>query len=202
MSGDYEQSSGKSVISSLARCPVTIVILAANTVVFLLGFITAKDLSFELGLYPPSVKSGEYYRLITSIFVHADFAHFACNMFVLFSLGQMFESILGHVRMIVIYLLSGLGGSMAVFFFEDEFTVTVGASGAIFGIIGALLVYMLRQKRYDLAKHIVIGLLINLAITFTSESISVGGHVGGLISGLLLGLILCGRNSGERTRTF
>ncbi len=206
MTGDTDRGAR---IMSLARLKgfwVTLLIIAANTAVLVTGFVKSTDLAFDYGIFPPAVREGEYYRLISSMFVHADFAHFACNMFVLFTLGQTFERALGHVRMIVIYMLSGLGGSAAVMLFEDEYTLTVGASGAIFGVIGALLVYMLRHRRYDLAKNIVISLFINLAITFTSETISVGGHVGGLIAGLALGLILCMRRpvtryEEERTRS-
>ncbi|MBP5160312.1 MAG: rhomboid family intramembrane serine protease [Lachnospiraceae bacterium] len=198
MSDENNPATRLPLLSKLGKCPVTVVILAANTVVFLLGFIKGEDFAYDYGIFPPAVRAGEYYRLFTSFFIHADFAHFLCNMFVLFSIGQMFESVLGHIRTAVIYLLSGLGGSAAVMLIEDEYTLTVGASGAIFGMIGALLVFMLRNKRFDLAKNIVIGLAINLAITFTSKTVSVGGHVGGLVSGLVLGLILCMRKRSDQ----
>jgi membrane associated rhomboid family serine protease len=130
------------------------------------------------------VATGEYYRLVTAMFLHAGVAHILFNMWALFVIGAPLEAMLGRVRFIALYFLSGLGGSALVYLLTDPRSQTLGASGAIFGLFGALFV-LGRRLRFDIRP---IGFLIgiNLLLTFTISGISWQGHVGGLVAGAAL----------------
>lgn len=132
------------------------------------------------------VADGEYYRLLTSMFLHYGVLHLAMNMWALWVLGRSLEAVLGPLRFLGLYVLSGLGGSVAVYLFTAAFppTETSGASGAIFGLFAALFV-VLRKLGKDSSSVIPI-LVINLVITFTVPGISIGGHLGGLVTGAVV----------------
>ncbi|MFS8479160.1 MAG: rhomboid family intramembrane serine protease [Micromonosporaceae bacterium] len=130
------------------------------------------------------VAAGEYYRLLTSMFLHAGILHLLMNMWALWVLGRNLEVALGPVRFLALYLLSGLGGSVAVYWFSHPNVPTVGASGAIFGLFAAFFVVLRRLGRDTSA--IIPVLVINLIITFTVPAISWQGHIGGMISGGIL----------------
>lgn len=131
------------------------------------------------------VSGGEYYRLLTSMFLHAGIFHLLMNMWALLVLGRNLEYALGPVRFLALYLLSGFGGSTAVYWFSDPHRPTVGASGAIFGLFAAFFVVLRRLGRDTSA--IVPILVLNLVITFVVPGISVAGHIGGLLSGAVVG---------------
>ena len=125
------------------------------------------QVALEYGMYPVAIaQGGEWWRLFTSAFLHGSFIHIAFNMYVLFFLGPTLERILGHARFTVLYLLAALGGSVASYWFSDLGTVSVGASGAIFGLMGALIVAG-RRMRYDISQVLLL-LAINVAIGFFS----------------------------------
>lgn len=130
------------------------------------------------------VAEGEYYRLVTSMFLHAGFAHIFFNMWALYVVGAPLEAMLGRVRFIALYLLSGLGGSALVYLLSASNTPTLGASGAIFGLFGALFVVG-RRLNLDI-RPIAVLIAVNLVLTFTISGISWQGHVGGLVSGAAL----------------
>ena len=137
------------------------------------------------GLPLVGVAHGEWWRLITSAFLHYGPLHLGINMLSLYFAGSILEQVIGRWRYLLLYLLSGLAGAAGALLWTPN-GATVGASGAIFGILGALLVL---ERRGNIATGgQVLGLIIlNLVITFAySSSISVGGHIGGLIGGLLL----------------
>jgi membrane associated rhomboid family serine protease len=132
---------------------------------------------------PAGVATGEYYRLFTNMFIHYGLLHLAMNMWALWVIGRVVEAMLGPVRYIVLYMMAGLGGSVAVYLFSPH-SPTVGASGAIFGLFGALFV-LLRKLRRDTSAIIPV-LVLNLVFTFSVPGISIAGHIGGLITGGVL----------------
>lgn len=159
------------------------------------------------GLTHESVlKNGEYYRLIASLFIHFSLIHLLCNMFVLFPAGKCVENLFGWWRFIGIYLISGIGGGMATLIFAGKNTLSAGASGAVFGLIGAVLGYLLRHhhelpseernKLYVSAAWFFVANTI-LAMWFNSASasmkIGIEAHTGGFIAGLLAGLVLASK---------
>ena len=140
-------------------------------------------------LYGPFVAHGDWWRLFTAMFLHANFLHIATNMYSLYFVGSILETVIGRWRFLLLYLASGLAGSAGALVWTPT-QPTVGASGAIFGVLGALLVL---ERRGNIATGgQVAGLIvINLLITFVFSSfISVGGHVGGLVGGVALMLLL------------
>jgi membrane associated rhomboid family serine protease len=131
------------------------------------------------------VDHGEWWRLLTSAFLHYGPLHLAFNMVSLYFAGSILEQVIGRWRYVVLYLVSGLAGAAGALYWTPH-GLTVGASGAIFGVLGALLVL---ERRGNIATGgQVAGLIVlNLVITFAyRSSISVGGHIGGLIGGLVL----------------
>jgi membrane associated rhomboid family serine protease len=176
---------------------VTYMLITANVALYALT--SANLLSFsgdlnergrELALFGPAVQNGDYYRLISSAFLHFGLFHIAFNMYALYWLGTALESYVGSLRFGAIYLISALAGSFGALLWTPN-ALTAGASGAIFGLMGALLV-LERQRGMSLLEGPIGGLLlVNLLFTFAfSGSISVGGHIGGLIGGVLAGLVL------------
>ena len=141
------------------------------------------------GLPDLGVAHGQCWRLVTSGFLHENLLHIGFNMYVLYILGMMLEPALGRLRFGVIYGVSLLTGSLGALLVSPH-VLTVGASGAVFGIMGAAAVEM-RARQIPVMQSGVGGLiLINLVISFTLPGISWGGHIGGLIGGALAALIL------------
>ena len=183
----------------VTRPIVTQVLIALNVAVAVLGLTMQSDeLVFQGGLVANGfldgelvgVANGEWYRIVTSGFLHSGLLHLGFNMFVLYQLGQLLEPALGRVRFTVVYFVAMLSGSLGVMILSPD-NLTVGASGAVFGLMGAA-VAALRQRGIDVMSTGLGGtIVLNLVITFTlSRYISVGGHVGGLIGGFLAGWIL------------
>ncbi len=136
------------------------------------------------GLWMPGgVAGGEWWQVITSAFTHTELMHIGMNMLALWFLGPMLERVLGRVWFLSVYLISAIAGSAAVMWFAGSTTMTLGASGAIFGLIGALLVITFKTGG-DL-RTVLIWLGINLVFTFVGSGISWQGHIGGLIGGLV-----------------
>ncbi len=173
---------------------VTFILILANVLLFLLSEFD-EDILYNCSLISTAVLDGEYYRLLTCMFFHFGISHLVSNMIGLYGVGTVIERNAGPAKMLIIYFVSGLAGSVGAFLISDVNTYTVGASGAIFGCFGASLVYLLKNRVLGSARGLFICLAINLVETFTNTGISVGGHIGGLIAGLILGLILF-RNEG------
>ena len=141
------------------------------------------------GLAGQGVAHGEYWRIVTSGFLHENLLHIGFNMYILYILGQMLEPALGSFKFAVIYGVSLLTGSLGALLVTPH-SLTVGASGAVFGVMGAAAVEM-RARQIPVLQSWVGGLiLINLIFSFTISGISWGGHVGGLIGGTLTALAL------------
>ncbi len=155
------------------------------------------SLGLHLALWGPAVHHGQYYRLVSSAFIHYGLLHLGFNMYALYLLGSSLERYVGSFRFGLIYLLSALSGSFGALLLSPN-SLTAGASGAIFGLMGAMLV-LERHRGIQLLGGSIGGLLVvNLIFTFAySGSISVGGHIGGLIGGVLTGVVLSGYGRGH-----
>ncbi|TMK80498.1 MAG: rhomboid family intramembrane serine protease [Actinobacteria bacterium] len=170
---------------------VTKAMIAINVLVYLACLAQGSSLGqtsgkiFEKGaLYVHGgLDQGEWWRLITAAFLHASILHIGMNMVVLWIVGAPVEQALGRGRFLVLYIVSGLAGSAGALIFSPD-AVTVGASGAIFGILGAALV-LESQRSYVLGGQAFGLIVINLVLTFAIPNISVGGHLGGLAGGAL-----------------
>ncbi|MDD9369866.1 MAG: rhomboid family intramembrane serine protease [Acidimicrobiales bacterium] len=190
---------------SLATNPVvTFVLIAANLAIFagdlLSPIITVRDLadvpfqgmhqlSAEGALFGPSVAAGDWWRPITGGFLHVNIMHVGFNMFLLWQLGALLEPAVKRVAFSVLYVMSLLGGSFLTLVLSND-SVTVGASGAVFGLMGATFIAMRSRGINPFQTGIGPLIIINLLITFAVPNISVGGHIGGLAAGALGGYIL------------
>ena len=177
------------------------VIAAVDLVAFLVAAVTAGSLSnttssFEIrdgGMLAPAVEDqGEWWRVLTSGFLHVSWEHFFSNMVALFLLGLLLGNALGAARFVIIYLGSLVVGGLFVLLFSPD-SLTVGASGAVFGLAGAGLVVAWRQHRWIYFFLVAAWALTNLIFSISTPGISVAGHVGGLLGGALLGLLFSGR---------
>jgi membrane associated rhomboid family serine protease len=171
--------------------PITRALIAINVAVYLLtaaqggGFNAPGGRVFDKTiLYGPFVAHGDWWRLVTAMFLHASILHIAFNMYALWVIGTPVEQYLGRVRYIGLYFVSGLAGSAGALL-QAPHTPTLGASGAIFGILGAMLIIEW-QVTGRLAGNAMTWIIINLVISFAIPNISWGGHVGGLIGGILI----------------
>jgi len=171
-------------LQSIAVEPIaTYVLIALNVAVFV-GARSSVQAQSDLILFGPAVADGDYWRLITSGFLHVELMHIALNMLSLFWLGRMIEPALGHVRFVAIYLVSLLGGSLGVMILSPG-DPTLGASGAIYGLLGAAIV-MARNRNISLIQSGLLPILaLNFIFTLSVPGISLGGHLGGLIGGLV-----------------
>ena len=176
--------------ASIDRPLVTYVLIGINVAVFLAQMaIGVNAVAGQYGMWPVGIAvGGEWWRLLTAAFLHGSFLHIAFNMYVLFALGPTLERILGHYRYLTLYVLAAIGGGVASYAISDPNTVSVGASGAIFGLMGAILVAG-RRLRYDVTQVAVL-LGINIVIGFISPGTDWRAHLGGLVTGSLVAAIM------------
>ena len=149
------------------------------------------------GVWLPGVADGAWWQLMTSAFTHVQPLHIAFNMFALYLFGPQLEVFFGRARYLALYLISALTGSAAVYWFSPQFTPTLGASGAIYGLMGALLVISLKVRVNIQGLLVLIG--INLLLTFTISDISWQGHLGGLAGGAAAAAVLVYAPRSRRT---
>ena len=133
---------------------------------------------------PAGVANGDWWRLITAAFLHFGPIHLALNMISLWFAGRILEQVIGSWRYLLLYLVSGLAGSAGALYLSPN-SPTAGASGAIFGILGALLV-LERRGTIATGGQVLMLIILNLVFTFTFSGISIGGHLGGLIAGIAM----------------
>jgi membrane associated rhomboid family serine protease len=171
------------------RVTVGIIIVCAVTFLATGGLTGGSGtLWTELYLDGPDVHLGhDYWRLVTAGFLHAGPLHILFNMYLLWILGQLLEPVLGSRRFALLYFTALLWGSFGALLVEPN-TATVGASGAVFGLMGAAAVELLARGVNPLKTDIGILIILNLGLSFVLSNISVGGHIGGLIGGALVGL--------------
>ena len=142
-----------------------------------------------MGYAPPAIAiNGEWFRLVSSMFLHAGWLHLGFNMYILYLLGPALERVLGHGRFLALFLLSGLGASVASYWFSELRTLSVGASGAIFGLMAAWIV-VARRLDWDVTQVAVL-LAINMALGFVLGGIDWRAHLGGAVTGAVVGLLL------------
>lgn len=137
----------------------------------------------------PAIDDGEIWRILTSGFMHYGLFHILFNMYALYILGGMLEPAIGRVRFALIYLVGLVGGSVGALILDPN-ALTAGASGAVFGLMGAAFVVMRNRGINPMESGLGLWLFLNLAITFTVSNISIGGHLGGLIGGALAALVV------------
>ncbi len=143
---------------------------------------------FMFGLHPPAVANGDWWRLITATFLHGSLLHLGFNMLALWILGTQIENYLGSKKFLLLYFVSAIGGSLASFYFSPPATFSIGASGAIFGLMGAFIVIG-KKLRADVSQ-IMILLLINVVLGFTVSGIDWRAHLGGLVAGAVFTKVL------------
>lgn len=181
---------------------ITIILAAVNILIFFLlsfGGMT-EDAEYMLGhgaMYVPyMVERGEYYRLFTSMFLHFGFEHLMNNMVMLAVIGWNLELEIGRLKFLIIYFASGIFGNLLSAYWDihmNEYVVSAGASGAIFGIIGALLYVVIRNRGRigDISgRGLLFMVVLSLYFGFSSEGVDNFAHVGGIISGFLLAIVL------------
>jgi rhomboid protease GluP len=188
----------KSFISDLKKYinfhPITATLLSINLVMLFLLLFTGGFSTINLvnkgGIVPILVtENKEYYRIITAMFLHGGIIHFLSNSLVLFFIGGYLERMIGPKRYVAIYMLSGIASSLFVVLFGEPNVVTIGASGAIFGVMGALFLLTLKKETWFMPqtiKSIRNLMFINLIFTFIVPFISIPGHLGGLLFGIIL----------------
>ena len=133
---------------------------------------------------------------LTGAFLHASLIHIGFNMYILFILGRILEPGIGTPRFLAIYFASLFAGSLGAILLSGLLEITVGASGAVFGVFGATFLIARERGHDQLANEVGILLLFNLALTFVISNISIGGHLGGLAGGLLCGLLIIAGDRG------
>lgn len=185
------------------------VIIVINVLVFLvlelLGDTNDAVFMFAHGaMFPAAVtQSQEWYRLFTCMFIHFGINHIGNNMFILFFLGDSLERAVGWWRYLLIYLLSGLGGSILscwIMLTTGDYAVSGGASGAVFGVIGALIYVVIRNRGRleDLTtKRLVFMAALSLYHGFTSVGVDNAAHLGGIVSGFILAVLLYHKKMGK-----
>ena len=175
--------------------PITYTLILINIVIWLCMILYLNRFSdvklLEVGgLVHFNVVHGEWYRLISSMFLHFNFEHILMNMLSLFIFGKIVESIIGSWRMLIIYIISGLYGNFVSLSFNTS-TISVGASGAIFGLIGSIFVIMYLSKNFNkkMIGQLLIALVVLIVFSLFMSNINIMAHLGGFISGVLITLI-------------
>ena len=143
---------------------------------------------FMFGMHPPAVANGDWWRLITATFLHGSLIHLGFNMLALWILGTQIERFIGSSKFLVLYFASALGGSLFSFYFSPPTTFSIGASGAVFGLMGAFVV--IGKKVHADVSQIMVLLFINLVLGFTLSGIDWRAHLGGLITGVIVTRLL------------
>ena len=172
---------------------LTIMLITINVLIFLYGLFFDKNsmLINNFALYAPYVRGGDYYRLISSAFLHVSLFHLLVNMYSLYIIGSQIENFFGKTKYIGIYLFSAIMGSLFSMLFTRG--VSIGASGAIFGLLGAMLYFGYFYRIYlgnTITSQILPVILINLLIGFSSSSIDNFAHIGGLVGGIIITMAL------------
>jgi membrane associated rhomboid family serine protease len=177
---------------------VTYVLIAVNLAIFGLAWMSGLDAAIsQWGMWPAGIAQGEWWRLFTSAFLHGGFLHILFNMYILFIVGAPLERLMGHLRYGVLYLAAAFGGAVASYAFNAANTLSVGASGAVFGIMGAFAVAGFKL-RYDI-KQILFLVGFNLVIGFVLTGVDWKAHVGGLVTGVLIAAVFFYAPRNKRT---
>jgi membrane associated rhomboid family serine protease len=155
----------------------------------LIGMLGLFGGNLRWGMQPVAIATqDQWFRMLSSVFMHAGLLHLGFNMYVLYLLGRPLEQVLGHGRFLTLYLVSGLGGAVASYTFSPMITLSVGASGAIYGLMAG---YIVIARRLDAeATQIMVLLAINVALGFVLSGIDWRAHLGGAATGAIVALVL------------
>lgn len=187
-------------MGSVTEPVLTYILMGINVAVALGGFLSGasatgggsvggSSLLADGSVSRFAVDEGEYWRILTAGFLHFGFLHLLFNMFSLYILGGLLEPAVGRLRFGVIYFVSLLAGSFGALLFAPN-SMTVGASGAVFGLMGAAVVVMRHRGIDPMESGLGIWIGLNLLITFTIPGISIGGHIGGLLGGVIAAALM------------
>lgn len=172
--------------------PLVATLITINLAIFIMTLIP--NLRKEIFDYGVSVNGlivqGEWWRIITSMFLHGGWMHILFNMFSLFLFGPELERMAGKGRFLAIYFLSGIGGGLATLLTQDAGYASIGASGAIFGIFGAFgaILFRYRNSLPELRQIILPIIIISVVMTFLQANVNAASHIGGLATGFVIGL--------------
>ena len=171
---------------------ITYILIALCVIIYGADLLLGNALTLLGANYGPLVKDGQIWRIITCVFLHAGIFHLACNMYALYVVGPRVEDFFGKIKFLLIYLISGICGSLLSIGLNDK-VVSVGASGAIFGLFGALLYFGYAYRGYIGAmvkSQILPVVFLNLMLSFMIPGIDMWGHIGGLIGGVISAYML------------
>lgn len=189
-------------MEEIRKEPVTVTLILINILVFIAVEFTGTSqdawhvLDYGAAYTPYIVGKGEVWRLFTSMFLHFGIEHLLNNMLVLFVLGSRLEQVIGRIRFLLIYLLGGIAGNVISLLLElrtQDFSVSAGASGAVFAVMGAMIYVVIRNKGWlgDLSmRQILIMAAFSLYFGFTSSGVDNAAHVGGLLAGFILAVLI------------
>lgn len=205
---NIEENERFSIMYKQKKPIVTGIIILVNVLVFALMYIIGKgsedtDTLIKFGANIPAlIRGGDYYRLIASGFLHIGIIHILCNMYSLFVLGPTIEHFYGKAKYVLIYFFSMIIASLFVMVFQNDYSVSAGASGAIFGLLGSLLYFGYYYRGYignQIIGQIIPVIIINLVIGFISPGISNAAHIGGLIGGICVSFMLGINDKSDKT---
>ncbi len=182
-----EKAKRNNDIFAIKKPYITYALIILNVLIYIIGMFVGQDnMIYKFGLHPELVKAGEYYRLFTCMFLHGGIIHLLFNMYALYIIGIQVENFFNKWKYSIIYLVSGVVGGLFSMIFTK--TWSVGASGAIFGLMGALLYFGYTHRVYlgtVIKSQIIPVIVINLIIGFASPGIDNAAHIGGLIGGII-----------------
>lgn len=197
ITGDINKTNDKKVkqsedIFKPKKPIITYILIALNVIIYIISILVGRNSFITLfGLEPHYVLAGQYYRIITSMFLHANITHLIFNMYSLYIIGSQVESFFNKTKYLMIYLLSGIFGALLSLIFTQSWSV--GASGAIFGLLGAILYFGYHYRLYlgtVIKSQIIPVILVNLLIGFVSSGIDNAAHIGGLLGGIIASMIV------------
>ncbi len=180
-------------IPSQKNTGVTKFLSISLLVVYVFQFLLGDVLIANFALFAPSVANGKWWLLFTAGFLHGSIIHLLFNVYILWVLGSQLENIVGKAKFIIIYFVSLLGGSLASYLFSPFGTYSIGASGAIFGLMGAMLVVG-RKRNLDISQVTTL-VVINVVIGFVISGIDWRAHLGGLAAGAVITWVLINATS-------
>jgi rhomboid protease GluP len=181
------------------KTPLTFALLAMITIIWLFEvWVHAPDSNAKIealgAITPHMLERGEYWRLVAAMFLHASWIHWAANSWALYQLGSLYEILFGSKRFAIVYFISGICASAASSMYQHE--PAVGASGAIFGLLGAFIFSVRRSPRYrhqpwvrSLIAQLIFWIAVNIVIGFSIKYIDNVAHITGLVTGLILGFL-------------
>ncbi|WP_392486691.1 rhomboid family intramembrane serine protease [Haloimpatiens sp. FM7315] len=178
---------------------VTYILIGINIAMFILSVYLSRSLTYINGevlvflgaKYNPFIDAGEYFRLITCSFLHGGLMHITFNMYALYAIGPVIEKAYGKLKYIVIYFVSAFTASLFSYFFSDG--IAVGASGAIFGLLGAMLMLSYKMRNAmgnEFKKNIIAVIVVNIIIGMSVSNIDNYAHIGGLLGGIVTSYII------------